>query len=188
MLRDNYKCKMCGDTSRLHAHHIIARKTLQSAEFIRANGVTLCKKCHNKTDSWGGGKDIISYNRKGRMLGFIIKIIPHGWQDYETLGNYFFTKDGFIVILVSDMGNDKYNMCIVAHEMFESALVWDRKIPVSSIDDFDINNPQLEDPGLSKKAPYHREHMLALKIEKILAKYMKINWKKYEDKMGEVCP
>ena len=186
--RDNYTCKNCGSCEKLHAHHIIARKTLPKAEFIRANGVTLCEKCHRKTDSWGGGTDIIKYNRKGNLLQYILKVIPHSWQDYPTIGNYFYIKGGTIVIFCSDMKNNDYHQLIFAHEMFEVALVIKRKINIKEIDKFDINfekerekglHGKDDEPGDNKSAPYHKEHVFATKLEKLLAKEMDVNWEDY---------
>lgn len=61
--RDNWKCQICGEKGYLEAHHIIEfcflidkNKIKNYEEGIKCdelwnigNGVTLCKKCHNKT-------------------------------------------------------------------------------------------------------------------------------------------
>lgn len=53
--RDNYTCKKCNITGGiLHAHHI---KPFALFPLLRTdinNGITLCKKCHNKIHSKGG--------------------------------------------------------------------------------------------------------------------------------------
>ena len=35
------------------------------------------------------------------------------------------------------------------------------------IAEFDKKHPELDDPGRIKKAPYHKEHMFAEKVEKL---------------------
>ena len=53
--RDNYICKKCNKRSRkgkrleLEAHHIKLFSTFPEFRFDVKNGITLCKKCHNKT-------------------------------------------------------------------------------------------------------------------------------------------
>jgi predicted restriction endonuclease len=50
--RDNYKCKMpgCGSNSKqIAAHHIYPKKQFPEKQFDISNGITLCKKCHEKT-------------------------------------------------------------------------------------------------------------------------------------------
>jgi hypothetical protein len=36
------------------------------------------------------------------------------------------------------------------------------------------------EPGDDAKAPYHREHVLATKIERLLAKQLGVDWTKYD--------
>jgi hypothetical protein len=51
-IRDNYKCKMPGCSSnskKIAAHHIYPKKLYPEKRFDVSNGITLCKKCHEKT-------------------------------------------------------------------------------------------------------------------------------------------
>jgi hypothetical protein len=50
--RDGYRCKMplCGsETREIQAHHIFPKKNFPEKMFEISNGITLCKKCHEKT-------------------------------------------------------------------------------------------------------------------------------------------
>ena len=53
--RDGYKCVQCGyDEGRiLEAHHIKPWSQYPEVRFDITNGMTLCKSCHRKTDSYG---------------------------------------------------------------------------------------------------------------------------------------
>lgn len=44
--RDGYRCKNCGTTEKLHAHHIVPWKEDFNLRFDIDNGETLCSTCH----------------------------------------------------------------------------------------------------------------------------------------------
>ena len=45
--RDEYKCRICGNTIDLHAHHIIPVCVSEEHRYNVNNGITLCSKCHS---------------------------------------------------------------------------------------------------------------------------------------------
>ena len=118
-----------------------------------------------------------------------IKVIPHKSQRYSTVGDWQFQKGMNLLITVSDMKNWKYEALIAVHELLEVLLCKDRKISLKSVDKFDMLFEALRkegntaEPGNNKSAPYYKEHQFATKIEKMLAKELKVNWKKYGNKV-----
>lgn len=46
--RDNYRCKICGSTKKLHVHHIIPRRLGGNNEL--SNLITLCAACHERLE------------------------------------------------------------------------------------------------------------------------------------------
>ena len=51
--RDNFSCLGCGQVGGdLEAHHIKSWANYPNLRYIINNGVTLCKVCHKKTDSY----------------------------------------------------------------------------------------------------------------------------------------
>jgi hypothetical protein len=50
--RDHGKCKMCGATEDLAAHHITDRTEMPNGGYVRDNGITLCPPCHEKAEEY----------------------------------------------------------------------------------------------------------------------------------------
>jgi len=58
--RDNWVCQKCGARNGggievyLEAHHIKPFNKFKKLVYVVSNGITLCKKCHYLTDTYGG--------------------------------------------------------------------------------------------------------------------------------------
>ena len=119
-----------------------------------------------------------------------VETIPQSKQRYPTVGDWIFNGLGDLNMKISDMGNPKYELMVAIHEMIEAYLCRERGISEESVTAFDTSEYglKLEDPGSDPKAPYHKEHMFALEIEKMLCKEFGLDWDKYEQCLGETCP
>lgn len=51
-LRDKNKCKICGETENLDAHHIIDRHLMPNDGYTIYNGITLCSKHHMNAEKY----------------------------------------------------------------------------------------------------------------------------------------
>ncbi len=121
------------------------------------------------------------------MLNIVIKTIPHSSHRYETVGDYWIEKDGTVQVRVSDLGDPYMEACVVIHELAEFFAIRKDGIPVELIDLFDKDYEarrkpgDFSEPGDSPSAPYRQHHFMATTIERILAQFLGIDWKKYEE-------
>jgi hypothetical protein len=118
------------------------------------------------------------------MLKINIKSIPHKKQRYNTVGDYW-AKNGREQIRISNMQNWRYELLVAIHEIIEAFLCKDREISEGKIMDFDIKFEELRtsknaEPGMHKNAPYREEHKFATRVERMLARELGVNWKKYD--------
>lgn len=103
---------------------------------------------------------------------------PAKFMRYQTAGDYLETATGWH-IFVANLPDWRMEACLLVHELVEMILTTHNGIAWQDIDNFDIDNQQLDDPGACPKAPYHKEHLAAEVIEKQLALLLGIEWDKY---------
>ncbi len=53
-IRDDFTCRECGKMGYITAHHIKSFAQYPELRFDLNNGITLCEKCHSKTDNYKG--------------------------------------------------------------------------------------------------------------------------------------
>lgn len=117
-----------------------------------------------------------------------VKIVPHKKQRYDTAGDYY-KENGDWKFTISKMDGDK-EFLVLMHELTEWYLTQKSGIKECDITKFDVENVykldpvNSDDPGMSKKSPYHKEHLAALRVEKLLAKFLKVDWSEYDDSFG----
>ena len=124
---------------------------------------------------------------------YVVRTIPHQNQRYNTVGDYITDENNDSVIVnISEVGDSRYEFLVAIHEMLEQFLTKQRGIPEWVIDDFDkeyerYRKPEdTDEPGNSTLAPYHKEHMFATRIEKLIAKELGVDWNDYEEALDAV--
>jgi hypothetical protein len=108
-------------------------------------------------------------------------VIPHREQRYDTSGDYYMNELEYWEFCISEMEAD-YEFLVLIHELTEWYLTQKHGIAETDITKFDTIDVDIEyhnDPGRSPRAPYHKEHMFAERIEKTLAKELDVNWNIY---------
>jgi len=121
------------------------------------------------------------------------KIIPHAEHRYPTVGDYWEEPpgSGHWEIRVSDVGDWQMALLVFVHEIVELCQTEAAGIKEQDITAFDIQFEAAhanddEEPGDSPWAPYHKQHVMAECLERILALILGINWQDYDDKLMEV--
>lgn len=124
-----------------------------------------------------------------------IQVIPHAEQRYETVGDFFRTRDGVIHFRISDMRNPCYEFAVIVHELTEWFLCRLAGITIKEIDEFDMKfekdrlmgkHSATEEPGDHIHSPYRAYHMFATKIERQIIKRMGIRWSDYDSRVTEL--
>ncbi len=115
-------------------------------------------------------------------MKILVTTVPHAQQRYDTLGDWVFGSNT-LAVTVSETGDPRMNVLIALHEIVEAMLCLERGIAEPDVAAFDQANPQLDDPGSDPRAPYHREHVFAENIERLVAAELGVSWAAY----GEAC-
>ena len=108
-----------------------------------------------------------------------IKFISAAEQKYPTLGNYGEASD-HVWFEITKFDNEDYSIAVLIHEIWEFYRNKKEGISVASVDKFDLSHPELDDPGLSKEAPYHKTHMEADAVERLYIIQSGNDWVDYE--------
>lgn len=119
-------------------------------------------------------------------MRIVIESIPHAEHRYPTVGDWSYAENGDLTILVSEMRDRRHMLLVAIHELIECELCLNDGVTTEMVDDFDMGNPQLEEPGEDAGAPYHRQHMIAYGHEMLLAQSLGVDWTAYSDAIEDL--
>jgi len=109
-----------------------------------------------------------------------IRIIPAGcMRDGWQYGDYFLDEKDTLHIRVSEFDNPDHAFRIVMHELAEAWRCKKNGISFESIDKFDLEHQNTDEPGDLKCAPYHEEHKQSTEIERLLCHQDGEDWETY---------
>lgn len=111
--------------------------------------------------------------------------IQHKYQRYDTAGDYYSIGDLDFYRISNLPQGWRAELAVFVHEIVEFQLCKEAKIKEKDITKFDIESG-LDDPGASKDAPYHSQHMLATEIEYFLVEKLGLNKKEYDDQFNKL--
>lgn len=113
--------------------------------------------------------------------------IPHANHRYPTIGDFWEHHTGSLThthFRVSEELSPKHRFLVLLHEFIEANIAQFREISFDDIDAFDVafetqypNNTM--EPGEQLDAPYHKEHMFAELIERLVANEIGVEWIDY---------
>lgn len=125
-------------------------------------------------------------------MKIVIETIPHDQHRYTTVGDWWFEADGTIQIRVSQLSDWRREALVAVHELTEILLCKNEGVSQEAVDDFD-NDYELhrvegneDEPGDDPQAPYHNQHCFATGVERLLAARLNVQWKPYEEELGEM--
>lgn len=116
----------------------------------------------------------------------VFETIDHGKHRMDTIGDWIFDRDGNIIIRCSKLKRRQYELLVFVHEFIEALLCQEDGVSQAEVDRFDLLYSGNGEPGAEKDAPYRKEHKIAEQVERILARHLGINWKKYNQNLDYV--
>jgi len=113
-----------------------------------------------------------------------VRFVVQDKQRYATLGDYWETTDAMVFTITRLSG--LRSLYVLIHELWECYLTLRNGITEESISEFDISHPELDDPGLDPRAPYHAEHMQSDVLERACCVMAGDDWVEYEKECEEI--
>lgn len=112
---------------------------------------------------------------------------------YKTVGDWYSeidkeTNAEKVIISTVDMGDMAMNFLVLTHEFVEYMLCNADGISQEAVDeyDFEYQDEQTEtELGENEDAPYHKQHMIADGVERILCQLLGVEWNAYATKVEE---
>jgi len=125
----------------------------------------------------------------------IIKTIKPENHRYQTCGDYIYDReDDTLTVFVSKMDDWRSELAVAIHEVFESVLCLHEEIDFVEIDRFDVQYElardsgqvsEFSEPGDSKTAPYHCQHVGATFVEHEVCSRLDLPWGVHEKTVND---
>lgn len=123
---------------------------------------------------------------QSNLKRIVIEFVPQYKQNYATLGDYGECEHNVWFKITEFKDKPAYSIAILLHEILEFYRNKQLGITIEEVDKFDLSHPELDDPGLSKEAPYHKTHMEADAIERLAILFFGEDWVDYEEAINKL--
>ncbi len=120
-----------------------------------------------------------------------LEVIPHEQQRLGAIGDWFFEKNGDLVVHVSDLGDWRYNFLVLRHEMDEAMLCMKDGITTETVDIEQVAHQEdvkamggidMDDPDSFSGYPgssIQVQHDDALAAEWVMSRLLGVDWVEY---------
>ena len=117
-----------------------------------------------------------------------IKFIPQSEQRYAAIGQVgdYWETDTTIEFRITQFDNPAYSHAILMHELHEKFRNNQLGILDADVDQFDLDHPDEDDPGMNPSAPYHRTHLEAVAIERMAILLCGEDWADYDSETNKI--
>lgn len=113
-----------------------------------------------------------------------MRIIPKGCMrtEYaEGWGDYWVDEKGILQVRAVEMPDLMFSHYILLHEYMEAVRCYRDGISLESIEKWDADHSDHDDPGSLPGAPYHDHHEASLMLEKIACMQDGHKWEVYDN-------
>jgi hypothetical protein len=123
-------------------------------------------------------------------LHIVIETIDHSKQRYKTVGDWQIDGACNLHITVSKMSDQRYEFLVGMHEAIEAYLAMHAGVTQGAVDKFDTayearrKKGDDSEPGDDPRAPYHKQHVFAEKVERLLAAELGVDWSAYAEEVS----
>ena len=114
-----------------------------------------------------------------------VELLPYSSMRYPTAGDYWKDKSGTWQFRIANFHNPHYECLVLVHELIECFLCDFAGIREEDITAFDVRFEQEremglhgpdDEPGHDPKSPYRKYHVFAEKVERMVAKVLRVRW------------
>jgi hypothetical protein len=105
-----------------------------------------------------------------------IRTIAAGKQRYNTCGDYFMDEDGVLQVRISNAKDWRSEAAVVIHELVEYFLCRRSRVKLDTIDQWDKDHADADEPGDVPDCPYWRQHRFAENLERLLVAELGLRW------------
>ncbi len=113
-----------------------------------------------------------------------MRIIPKGCmrpQYADSWGDYFTDERGILQIRAVEMPDLMFSHYILLHEYMEAVRCYRDGISLESIEKWDADHADHDDPGSIPGAPYYEHHMASMMLEQIACMQDGTKWADYDN-------
>jgi hypothetical protein len=114
----------------------------------------------------------------------VIDFVPQTEQRYATVGDYG-EKDDVIWFKITRLSGLRSIYALI-HEIWEKFRKDRDGVSDEAVDAFDMSHPELDDPGLSREALYHKQHMESDVLERACCVMAGDDWVDYEAEINRL--